>query len=74
MTFYYYVSYPVSYPHSDVRGRVLSNLYDGMVTNSINSPGSFTDLKGGYHFMCEMVGRPVTWAVYPFATAIGAAW
>ena len=45
-----------------------------MVTNSINSPGSFTDLKGGYHFMCEMVGRPVTWAVYPFATAIGAAW
>ena len=31
-------------------------------------------LQGGYFFMCEMVGRPLTWAIYPFAAAIGAAW
>ena len=39
-----------------------------------NRPGSFSDYKGGYFFMCEMVGRPLTWAIYPFAAAIGAAW
>lgn len=39
-----------------------------------SAPGSFTDLKGGYHFLTEMVGTPLTLLVAPFLTLAGIVW
>ena len=45
---------------ASVRGQLLDS-----------TPGSFTDLKGGYNFLCEILGTPATLLLFPAVAALG---